>query len=163
MPDGSSAVAAVSCLTAPGASLRAPLREQRSWRLVSHLSLGHLSLVGAAAAAHSLREVLRLYDGRDTAETRAAIAALVGVRSRPATARVPGARPGSFCRGLDVLLEFEPVTWDSGGLFLLATVLSRFLALHATVNSFVRTSVALRGRPGEAVRFPPLAGARVLL
>ncbi|CAH2602712.1 Protein ImpG/VasA [Rhodovastum atsumiense] len=163
LPEGSSAVAAVTCLTAPGASLRAPLREQRSWRLISHLSLGQVSLVGGPAAAESLREMLRLYDLRDTEETRAAIAALVGVRSRPGTARVPGARPGSFCRGLDVTLEFEPRAWESGGLYLLASVLSRFLALHATVNSFVRTECVLQGRPGVAARFAPLAGARVLL
>jgi type VI secretion system protein ImpG len=163
LPNGSSAVSGVNCLTAPGASLRAPLREHRNWRLISHLSLGHLSLVGGDTAAHSLREVLRLYDLRDTVETRAAIGALVGVRSRPATARVPGARPGSFCRGLDVQLEFEPRAWDSGGLFLLASVLSRFLSLHATINSFVRTTVALQGRPGSATRFAPMAGARVLL
>ncbi len=71
-----------------------PLREQGFWRLVSHLSLGHLSVVGGAAGAEALREVLRLYDGRDSAETRAAIRALLEVGSAPGTARVSGARPG---------------------------------------------------------------------
>jgi type VI secretion system protein ImpG len=47
-------------------------------------------------------------------------------------------------------------------LFLLATVLERFLALHATVNSFVRTSAVLQGRAGSVAKFPPRAGARVL-
>jgi type VI secretion system protein ImpG len=42
-------------------------------------------------------------------------------------------------------------------------VLERFLALHATVNSFVRTTAMLRGQPGSVVAFPPRAGARVLL
>ncbi len=161
--DGLSSVADIVCLTAPTAAWRAPLRERRSWRLISQLSLGHLSVVGGPDAADSLREVLRLYDVRDAADSRAAIAGLVGVRSREATARVPGARLGSFCRGLDVTLEFEPGTWDSGGLFLLASVLSRFLALHTTVNSFVRTNAVLRGRPGSVARFAARAGARVLL
>jgi type VI secretion system protein ImpG len=163
LPEGASAVMSVTCLTPPGRSLRAPLRESRSWRLVSHLSLGHLSIVGGPAAADSLREVMRLYDLRDTPETRAAISALLGVTSRSATARVPGARPGSFCRGLEVTLEFEPRSWGSGGLFLLATVIDRFLALHATVNSFVRTAVTLQGQAGTVARFPSRAGARVLL
>ena len=163
LSEGISAVAALRCLTAPNASLRAPLREQRSWRLVSHLSLGHLSVAGGPDAADSLREVLRLYDLRDSAESRAAIAGLLSVRSQPGIARVPGARPGSVCRGLDVTLEFDPRAWDTMGLFLLASVLERFLALHATINSFVRTAVVLRGRPGTVVRFPPRAGARVLL
>jgi type VI secretion system protein ImpG len=161
--DGLSSVANIVCLTAPTSTLRAPLREHRSWRLVSHLSLGHLSVVGGPDAADTLREVLRLYDVRDTADSRAAIVGLVDVHSREATARVPGARLGSFCRGLEVTLEFEQSAWESGGLFLLASVLERFLALHATVNSFVRTHAVLRGRPGSVGRFAPRAGARVLL
>ena len=161
--EGISSISAIACLTAPTPSWRAPLREHRNWRLVSHLSLGHLSIAGGPAAADTLREVLRLYDFRDTNETRAAIDALVSVQSRGATARVPGARPGSFCRGLDVTLEFDARGWESGGLFLLASILERFLALHATVNAFVRSTVTVRGRPGAAARFPPRAGARVLL
>ena len=51
---------------------------------------------------------------------------------------------GAFCRGLDVTLEFDPRAWQVGGLFLLASVLERFLALHATINSFTRTRAVLR-------------------
>lgn len=161
--ESSSAVARLTCLTPPTPTLRRPLRERRFWQLISHLSLGHLSVVGGAAGAAALREVLRLYDLRDTTESRAAIEALVGVSAAPGTARVPDARPGAFCRGLDVTLEFEPRAWEDGGLYLLAAVLDRFLALHGTVNSFVRTSAALRGRPGRAALWPARAGMRVLL
>ncbi|MEI9984107.1 MAG: type VI secretion system baseplate subunit TssF [Aliidongia sp.] len=79
------------------------------------------------------------------------------------TARAPGARAGGFCRGIDVTLEFDARAWEANGLFLLATVLERFLALHATVNAFVRTSAMLRGRAGLFAKFPPRAGARELL
>lgn len=161
--DGAAPVARVSCLTAPTPSLRAPLREGGFWRLVSHLSLGHLSVVGGAEGAAALKEVLRLYDLRESAETRAAIEGLIAVSARPGAARVPGARLGSFCRGLDVTLEFDPRSWQVGGLYLLASVLERFLALHATVNSFVRTSAVLRGRSGRAGAWPARAGSRVLL
>jgi type VI secretion system protein ImpG len=163
LSQGISAVTGVTCLTAPTPTLRAPLRDRRSWRLISHLSLGHLSIVGGAAAADSLREVLRLYDLRDTPESRAAIAGLRSVHAEPATARVPGARRGSFCRGLDIALAFDARIWDSAGLFLMATVLEHFLALHATVNSFVRTAAVLQGRKDVVFRAPPRAGARVLL
>ncbi|GGF34698.1 type VI secretion system protein ImpG [Aliidongia dinghuensis] len=163
LTQGVGAVTDIACLTAPTPTLRAPLRDRRSWRLISHLSLGHLSIVGGEAAAESLREVLRLYDLRDTPETRAAIAGLLAVSSEPATARVPGARRGSFCRGLDVTVEFDMRAWDAAGLYLLSAVLEHFLALHATANSFVRTSAALRGRKDTVFRAPPRAGARVLL
>ncbi len=162
LTEGLGSVVGVACLTAPTASLRAPLREHRSWRLISHLSIGHLSIVGGDDAAATMREVLRLYDLRDSHESRAMIAGLLAVRSRDATARVPGARQGSFCRGLEVTLEFDPKAWE-GGLFLLAAVLERFLALHATVNSFVRTNAVVKGQLGSVARFAPRAGARVLL
>jgi type VI secretion system protein ImpG len=161
--EGSAAVSALLCLTAPTPTLRRPLRERRFWQLVSHLSLGHLSVVGGAEGAAALREVLRLYDLKDSAESRAAIEALVGVSSAPGTARVPGARAGAFCRGLDVVLEFDQRVWQDGGLYLLAAVLDHFLALHATVNSFVRTAAVLRGRAGRVAAWPARAGMRVLL
>ena len=156
-------VARVTCLTAPTAPLRPPLGERRFWRLVSHLSLGHLSIVGGSEGAAALREVLRLYDLRGSAESHAAIDGLIGVSARPGSARAPGSRTGAFCRGVDVTLEFDAGAWQSAGLYLLAAVLDRFLALHATVNSFVRTSAVLRGRPGRAAAWPARAGVRVLL
>ncbi|HXP05558.1 MAG TPA: type VI secretion system baseplate subunit TssF [Stellaceae bacterium] len=159
----SAGVTRVNCLTAPSQPLRPPLREQRFWRLVSHLSLGHLSVVGGEEAASALREVLRLYDLRDSAETRAAIDALVSVASKPGSARAPGGKGGAFCRGLDVTLEFEPGAWETAGLYLMASVLDRFLALHATVNSFVRTRALPRGRTGRGRTWPARAGMRVLL
>jgi type VI secretion system protein ImpG len=161
--EGLPSVARLSCLTAPTAPLRPPLRQRRFWHLVSHLSLGHLSIVGGTDGAAALREVLRLYDLREAAETRAAIDGLIGVSAKPGSARAPGSRAGAFCRGVDVTLEFDAVAWQSAGLYLMAAVIDRFLALHATVNSFVRTTVVLRGRPGRAAAWPARAGTRVLL
>jgi type VI secretion system protein ImpG len=166
--EGAAAVTGLVCLTAPTPTLRLPLRERGAWRLISHLSLGHLSVVGGETAAEALREVLRLYDCRDSSESRAAIRALLSVTSRFGAARVPGltgpgARRGGFCRGLDVTLTFDDQLWATGGLYVLASVLDRFLALHATVNSFVRTRVVLRGRSEAVARWPPRAGSQVLL
>lgn len=161
--EGNAAVAGVFCLTAPTASLRPKPQKDGFWQLISHLSLNHLSIVGGAEAATALKEMLRLYDRRDSAETRAAIDGLIAVSAKPDVARLPGARAGSFCRGLAVTIEFDERTWQGSGLFLLAAVLDRFLALHATVNSFVRTSASLRGRTGLAASWPRRAGASVLL
>jgi type VI secretion system protein ImpG len=62
-----------------------------------------------------------------------------------------------------VQLEFDARAWETSRLYLFAAVLERFLALHATVNSFVRTTAVLRGRPGRAAAWPARAGMRVLL
>ena len=159
--EGAAAVAALNAVSPATPTLRPPLREAGFWRLVSHLSLGHLSVTGGPQGAAALKEVLRLYDLRDTAESRAAIEALSGITAGPGTARAPG-RAGAFCRGLDVTLEFDSRTWQAGGLYLLAAVLERFLSMHGTVNSFTRTRVTLRGRPGTAAAWPARSGTRVL-
>jgi type VI secretion system protein ImpG len=159
--EGAAAIASLSAVTAATPTLRPPIRESGFWRLVSHLSLGHLSVTGGPEGAAALKEVLRLYDLRDSAETRAAIESLIGIIAGPGTARAPG-RAGGFCRGLDVTLEFDPRAWQAGGLYLLAAVLEHFLALHGTVNSFTRTRVTLRGRPGTAAAWPARSGTRVL-
>lgn len=156
-------IAAMACVTPPTPTLRPERRARKAWRLISHLSLGHLSVTGGAEGAAALKEILRLYDLRETADTRAAIEALLAVTARPGTARVPGARLGAFCRGLDVELEFDQRAFQGSGLYLLSAVLARFLALHASINSFVRTAVRLRGKPEPELRFPPRAGAKVLL
>jgi type VI secretion system protein ImpG len=164
--EGSTAVSGVHAMTAPTPTLRRKLREKTAWQLVSQLSLGHLSAIGGGEGAAALREVLRLHDLRDSAETRAAIASLLEVASAPGAARLPaGPRGmgGSFCRGLDVTLTFDQRGWQTGGLYVLASVLDRFLALHASVNSFVRTRAVLRGAPGAAAAWPARAGWRVLL
>jgi type VI secretion system protein ImpG len=120
-------------------------------------------VVGGEAGARALKEVLRLYDLRNSPETRTAIDGLVSVSASPGVSRLPGARVGAFCRGLDVTLVFDQRAWQDNGLFLLASVLQRFLALHATVNAFVRCKAVLQGRSGVAVSWPARAGSQVLL
>lgn len=161
--DPTSPAASAECLSAPTATLRPRLGERGAWRLVSHLALNHLGVMGGEDAAVALREMLRLHDLRDTPESRAAIAGLVSVRSGPGIARIPGQRPGVFVRGLDVSLTFEPQAWAGGGLYLLGAVLERFLALQVSVNGFVRTRAMLRGRSAPVATWAPRSGTRVLL
>ncbi len=163
LEQGSASVDAIVPLSAATDTLRPPPRGHRFWRLISHLSLSHLSVVGGAEGAGVLREVLRLYDLRDSAETRAMISGLTAVSAMPGAARLPGARAGAFCRGLDVRLTFDPQAWQAAGLYLLGSVLERFLALHGTVNGFVRCTALLQGRPDPVARWPARAGTRALL
>ncbi|OYW07479.1 MAG: type VI secretion system protein ImpG, partial [Rhodospirillales bacterium 12-71-4] len=135
--DPATPAAAAECLSPPTPTLRPQLRERSGWRLVSHLALNHLGVTGGPEAALALREMLRLHDLRDTAETRLALEGLVSMNATPGIARLPGLRPGSFARGLEVTLTVEPQAWTAGGLFLLAGVLERFLALQVSVNGFV--------------------------
>jgi len=161
--DAKAPASAAICLSPPTPTLRPQLRERSGWRLVSHLALNHLGVTGGPQAAASLREMMRLHDLRDTPETRLALDGLIGVTATQGVARLPGARPGSLARGIEIGLQFEPQAWTAGGLFLLAAVLERFLALQVSINGFVRTSASLRGRSGTVANWPARSGTRVLL
>ena len=93
--EGAAAVAALNAVTTATSTLRPPLRETGFWRLVSHLSLGHLSVTGGPEGAAALKEILRLYDLRDTAETRAAVEALTASAPVPAPLAHPAAPAAS--------------------------------------------------------------------
>jgi type VI secretion system protein ImpG len=161
--EGGAPLSSIRCLTKPTPTLRPPLGKGALWRLISHLSLNHLSIAEGEGAADALREILRLYDLRDSAETRATIDGIVSVGSRPTTGRAPASRQGGICRGVEVRVEFDPERFTGGGIYLFASVLERFLSLYTTVNSFTRTVATVKGREGVLRRWPARAGETVLL
>jgi type VI secretion system protein ImpG len=156
-------VASLQSVTPTTPTVRPPMRNRALWRLISHLSLNHLSVSHDDIGDDAMREILKLYDFRDSSETRAAIDSLLEIRSRRSTARAPSAEMGAFCRGLDVEMVFDEQRFVSGGLYLLAAVLERFLALYGSINSFTRLTVKLQGRPGILRRWSPRAGEQELL
>ena len=131
----------------------------RSWRISGGMVVVGLALVVRLMALMTWGNS----DLRGTHETSLALEGIVSVDARPGVARLPGCRPGSFARGIDVALTFEPQAWTAGGLYLLAGVLERFLALQVSINGFVRTTVHLRGRSGSVASWPARSGTRVLL
>jgi type VI secretion system protein ImpG len=153
----------VRCLTSPTPTLRPPVREQGRWRLVSHLLLNHLSLADFEQGADGLREILKLYDFRDSAETKAAIDGITSIRCIRGTARAPGPDMGVVVRGIDVTVTFDAQRFTDNGLFLFASMLERFLPLYGSINSFTRLTAAVRDRPGILKQWPARTGEMVLL
>jgi type VI secretion system protein ImpG len=161
--DGAPLVQSVQCLTAPTPTLRPASGQNGRWRLLSHLALNHISLADTEDGAAALKDILALYDFRDSAETRAIIQGITRVRAERGIARVPGGGVGAFCRGTDVAIEFDEGRFAGAGLFLLASVLERFLGLYCSINSFTRTVASVKGRPGLLRKWPPRAGEKILI
>jgi type VI secretion system protein ImpG len=161
--EGAPGVTRIVCMTPPTPTLRPDFGPGGRWRLVSHLTLNHLSLLDSADGAEALREILRLYDFRDSSETRAVIDSILSISGRRGVARAPARDMGAFCRGIDVAVEFDDQRFSGSGLFLLACVLERFLGLYCSVNSFSRLTAKVKGRTGVLRTWPPRAGDRVLL
>lgn len=161
--DGSAPAKRIASVVAPTPTLRPPLRERGYWRLISHLNLNHLSLSNGPGACASLKEILRLYDFRDSAATRNLIESIRLLRTKPITAPIQIEDTVAICRGTEVQLELDPVMLTGSSPLLFASVLERFFGLYCSINSFTRLVATLSGRDGELRRWPPRAGEKALL
>ena len=108
-------------------------------------------------------ELLRLHNLGDAAAGERQIAGLAAVRSAPAYARVAGEHGVAFARGRRVEVELDEEQFPGGGAFLFASVLERFLALSASMNSFTQLVARSRQRRRPVGEWPPRAGWRTLV
>jgi len=154
----------VKCLTKPTETLRPLRRKAVQWRLISHLNLNYLSLVnGENGKPDALREILGLYNFRDEAATRNQIFGIKSVTSKRVVRRI-GRRVGAgFVQGIETTINFDEEQFVGSGLFLFASVLERFLATYASMNSFNQLVVETEQREGEVKRWEPRTGEQVLL
>jgi type VI secretion system protein ImpG len=162
LSEGGALVGRIACLTPPTPTLRPAPKQGALWRLISHLSLNHLSLVDDGDQADALREILKLYDFTDSAETRQLIDGVLHVQSRRVTGRARGRGAETFCRGVEVTVRFDEEKFSGSGLFLFACVLERFLGLYCSMNSFTKMVATVKGREGELRRWPPRMGEKTL-
>jgi type VI secretion system protein ImpG len=160
---GGGPLSRIECLTRPTATLRPALRRGALWRLISHLSLNHLSLADYEEGADALREILRLYDFADSAETRSIIDGILSVRTQRVVGRAGRDAREGFCRGLQVTVHFDEDRFTGNGVFLFASVLEHFLGLYCSINSFSKLIATSNKREGEMRRWSPRAGEMVLL
>ncbi|EYF02868.1 type VI secretion system baseplate subunit TssF [Chondromyces apiculatus] len=161
-PERGAAVGTISCLTKPTPQRDPPLAGQALWRLVSNLSLNHLSLSGPSGL-DALREILRVYLPDQIPDAERQIQGIAAVSARTVARRTgPDAWRG-FCRGTEVTLTFDEEQFVGQSPLLFAEVLGRFLSLYAHINTF--TELVLKSTAREEVwkRWPPMAGARPLL
>jgi type VI secretion system protein ImpG len=153
----------VTCLTPPTKTSRPEYGSGALWRLISHLTLNHLSLVSRDGSPDALREILKLYDIADSNETRNMIAGLLSVSSEPAVGRPGGSVLGGVCRGLQVRLHFDEDKFTGRGVYLFGAILERFLGMYCSLNSFTRTVVSTNRREGPLCEWPARAGEMVFL
>lgn len=167
---GAAPLTGIRCVRTPTRTLRPPMRRRAYWRLLSHLSLNHLSLSDSAEGLDALKEILRLYDFSDTkadaqfaAVNRLLIEGITGLSSRQVAGRVGPAATGGFALGVEVTATFDEKNYVGIGVFLVASVLERFLAHYVSINSF--TQLVAKTVQGEGVlkKWPPRTGELLLL
>ncbi|MCE9535053.1 MAG: type VI secretion system baseplate subunit TssF [Nitrospirae bacterium] len=154
---GQSPVRRITTPVEPTKPLR--LREAANrWRLISHLSLNHLSITGGSDGAAALREILRLYDYTGSQTTAQMIEGITSINSERSVAPIQDAKTRGFCRGLDVAITFDDEKYPGTGFYLLASVLEHFLGQYATINSFTRMIAKSKQRDSWERKWAPRTG-----
>jgi type VI secretion system protein ImpG len=148
------------------------IRKMNYWRIVSHLTLNHLSFVDTDPdrGREALAEYLALYDFSDDQHpdlrevARQVREGILGVDAGRDVAFVPGESEtvGGYARGLEVRLELDEEKYVGIGSYLFAAVLERFFAMAVSMNSFTRLSYRTRQR-GPIRKWSARAGEKVLL
>jgi type VI secretion system protein ImpG len=153
----------IRCLLQPTAAVRPPLGNKARWRLVSHLNLNHLSLTGSVDSTEAFKEILRLYDFRETSVTRALIDAILLVKARPISAPLAIDGLTTLCRGVEIEVTLDAQLLSGSSSYLYATVLEHFFAVYCSLNSFTRTLVKIKNKEGYLKKCPPRSGEKILL
>lgn len=158
---GGGPVQGVSLLVKPTELVQPAASGAHLWRLVSQLSLNYASLVEGGGDA--LRALLGLHalSGGSAAEKQ--VAGIVDVRGTPVHARVGGEMGVAFARGHRVEVTFDEDQYAGGGVYLLASVLERFLGLYVSMNSFSVLAARTRQRREPLREWAPRSGWKPLL
>ncbi len=161
--EGAPPCSKIRCMTQPSAAVRPPLRNQARWRLISHLNLNFLSLTGQDNATEALKEILRLYDFRESSATKALIESILDVSIRTISAPLMIDGRSSLCRGSEITVTLDGILLTGSSSYLFASILEHFFALYCSINSFTRVLVKLKNQEGYLKKCPPRAGEKILL
>ncbi len=156
-------IAGVNCLTPPTHTIRPESGNRARWRLLSHLNLNHLTIKNGKGSTESLKELLLLYNFKDSAAIKTIIAAIESVDSQYMTAPITIDGRTTLCRGTQIILEFNEAHLAGTSAFLFASVLERFFGVYCSVNSFTRLTAKIKGKDGVLKTWPPRAGEKSLL
>lgn len=156
-------LAGIRVLHNPTLQLDPPHSRQAAWRLVSHLSLNHLSFDSGEEGVRAVREVLRLYSSYDEAAAQQQIAGIRELSVRRVMRQLGQDAWRGFCRGHEIDLMIDESAFVGTSPLLLTSVLSSFFSLYTSVNSFTQLVVRSQQREGIWMRWPARAGAQELL
>lgn len=162
--DGAAPLQGIEIVAGPSRPQGAVREGPLAWRLLSLLSLNHLSLVDTdtTQGALALRELLGLYAHAADAALKRQIDGVRSVHCQPVVRRHPAPGPIAFGRGLEIRVTVDELAFEGGSPALLVAVLHRWFSRHVSMNSFVQTALQSLTR-GELQQWKPAVGARALL
>lgn len=148
-------------LRKPTSSIRPSGKAGLYWRLISHLSLNHLSIVSQGKDA--LQEMLTLYNLAQSQRMSREIQGITAISSQPATTLVASKHFSGFVRGIDITLTLDESAFVGSGTVLFGAVLERFFALYCSPNSFTRLALRSHQTQQEIARWSARAGEALVI
>jgi type VI secretion system protein ImpG len=158
---GGGPIQIITALDRPSPAVYPPHRGSSQWRLISHLALNHLSLVTEGLEA--FQEILQLYNYTASTSASAQIRAIRSLQAKPGFARLTSREGIAFARGYEIHMDVDEDQCRGSGFYLFVSVVERFLAMYATLNSFTQLTVSTPRRTEEPHTWPPRAGRRILI
>jgi type VI secretion system protein ImpG len=158
--EGGSIVKTIRMLRKPTRSYRFPRGRGAQWRLISHLSLNHLSLSGQGVDA--IREMLTIYDIVRSDVNGRQIAGIVAIEQQVVTARIAGNPFPTFARGLEIRITVDETHYAGIGLFMFAQILDNFFGLYVHTNSFTQLVIMSKQSGQELIKCPARNGESIL-
>ncbi|MFN7709474.1 MAG: type VI secretion system baseplate subunit TssF [Holosporales bacterium] len=163
--DGEGALPActITSLTPATLTLYPSMEGASQWRLISHLSLNHLSLSRDPKSLEALKEILMHYGSIAEDNAYKEINGIVAMDVTPTSRRVLNEAWRGFVSGHKVKLTFDLSTSQDSSPYLFASLLNHFFNLYAAANSFVELEVYRANHEGVWRTWQPRIGSRQLL
>ncbi len=146
----------INFLRKPSRSYRFERGRGAHWRLISHLSLNHLSL--SRGGLEAFQEMLGLYDLPRSATSQRQISGIVDMEYKAAQAWLPGNPFACLVRGVEVRMTIDEEGFVGSGMHVFAYIVSRFLGLYVHANSFTQLIVVSKKTGEELLRCLPRSG-----
>jgi len=161
--DGAIPPTTITCLKRPTTQISPSLDGDSQWRLISQLSLNHLSLSGDQKAILALKELLQLYSGFNKSKSHPEINALESITYTPIMRRRGQDAWRGFIQGLSITLTIDEIPFSGRGGFMLASVLNDFFSLYVSLNSFTELTLISTQSDGIWKQWPAQIGSQSLL
>lgn len=137
------------------------LRNKMRWQLVSHLSMNYFSLVEEGRGLEVLKEMLSLYNFKNSEEHNNMIESIQAVSCNRVTARSPNSIREAICQGIELKIVIDETVFVGNEIFLFVRLLDEVLARYATMNSFIQLTI-LSINQGILYKCPRRSGKKTL-
>ncbi|MGI4851444.1 MAG: type VI secretion system baseplate subunit TssF [Janthinobacterium lividum] len=162
-PEQENPAAQIVCLYRPTPQYYPSTEASSQWKLISQLSLNHLSLSNDTLSLQALKEIIQLYAGGQNSNTLPELETISRLETKTVMRRFGQDAWRGFISGTHIRLTVNLEKDVQKNTFLFSSVLNHFFALFASVNSFTQLELYQHNNKGSWKTWSPMSGSKPLL